>query len=106
MQVDRSANRATSLFCCTHAGIGLLSIPYALSQGGWSSLAIFLTIAIICNYTDILLQRCMDASPLVTITYPDIGALAFGKRGRLAVATFMYIPRALPRGRRLPHPRR
>nr|CAB3484297.1 unnamed protein product [Digitaria exilis] len=63
------------------SGIGLLSIPYALSQGGWSSLAIFLAIAIICCYTGILLQRCMDASPLVT-TYPDIGALAFGRRGR------------------------
>jgi solute carrier family 32 (vesicular inhibitory amino acid transporter) len=24
-------------------------------------------------------------------TYPDIGALAFGRRGRLAVATFMYL---------------
>nr|CAB3486831.1 unnamed protein product [Digitaria exilis] len=72
------------------SGIGLLSIPYALSQGGWSSLAIFLAIAIICCYTGILLQRCMEASPLVT-TYPDIGALAFGRRGRLAVAIFMYL---------------
>ncbi|KAF8697170.1 hypothetical protein HU200_036168 [Digitaria exilis] len=58
--------------------------------GGWSSLAIFLAIAIICCYTGILLQRCMDASPLVT-TYPDIGALAFGRRGRLAVTIFMYL---------------
>ncbi|CAL5067281.1 unnamed protein product [Urochloa decumbens] len=72
------------------SGIGLLSIPYALSQGGWSSLSIFLAIAIICCYTGILLQRCMDASPLVS-TYPDIGALAFGRRGRLAVAAFMYL---------------
>ncbi|KAG2565668.1 amino acid transporter AVT1I-like, partial [Panicum virgatum] len=72
------------------AGIGLLSIPYALSQGGWSSLAVFLAIAAICYYTGILLQRCMDASPLVD-TYPDIGALAFGRRGRLAVAAFMYL---------------
>ncbi|PUZ46811.1 hypothetical protein GQ55_7G111800 [Panicum hallii var. hallii] len=72
------------------SGIGLLSIPYALSQGGWSSLAVFLAIAVICCYTGILLQRCMDASALVT-TYPDIGALAFGRRGRLAVAAFMYL---------------
>ncbi|CAN6248310.1 unnamed protein product [Urochloa humidicola] len=72
------------------SGIGLLSIPYALSQGGWSSLAIFLAIAAICCYTGILLQRCMDASPLVS-TYPDIGALAFGRRGRLVVAAFMYL---------------
>ncbi|TVU13977.1 hypothetical protein EJB05_37417, partial [Eragrostis curvula] len=72
------------------SGIGLLSIPYALSQGGWLSLAIFVTIAVICYYTGLLLQRCIDASPLVS-TYPDIGALAFGQRGRLAVALFMYL---------------
>ncbi|XP_040379114.1 amino acid transporter AVT1I-like [Oryza brachyantha] len=72
------------------SGIGLLSIPYALSQGGWLSLIVFLAIAVICFYTGLLLQRCMDSSSLVT-TYPDIGALAFGRRGRLAVATFMYL---------------
>ncbi|KAL6650723.1 hypothetical protein ACP70R_009648 [Stipagrostis hirtigluma subsp. patula] len=72
------------------SGIGLLSIPYALSQGGWLSLLIFVAIAVVCFYTGLLLQRCMDASPLVR-TYPDIGALAFGRWGRLAVATFMYL---------------
>ncbi|KAL6838789.1 hypothetical protein ACP4OV_031503 [Aristida adscensionis] len=72
------------------SGIGLLSIPYALSQGGWLSLLIFLAVAGICFYTGLLLQRCMDASAAVR-TYPDIGALAFGRRGRLAVATFMYL---------------
>jgi vesicular inhibitory amino acid transporter len=73
------------------SGIGLLSIPYALSQGGWLSLAIFLAIAAICFYTGLLLQRCMDARPLLTRTYPDIGELAFGRRGRLAVAAIMYL---------------
>lgn len=79
-----------SLHACVHAGVGLLSIPYALSQGGWLSLIIFLTIAIICFYTGLLLQRCMDASSLVK-TYPDIGALAFGQKGRVIVALFMYL---------------
>ncbi|GJN27858.1 hypothetical protein PR202_gb15913 [Eleusine coracana subsp. coracana] len=72
------------------SGIGLLSMPYALSQGGWLSMAIFLLIAIICFYTGLLLQRCIDASPFVS-TYPDIGALAFGRKGHFAVATFMYL---------------
>ncbi|TVU19391.1 hypothetical protein EJB05_35537 [Eragrostis curvula] len=72
------------------SGIGLLSIPYALSQGGWLSLAIFLAIAIIFYYTGLLLQRYMDASLLVK-SYPDIGALAFGRPGRLAVSAFMYL---------------
>jgi solute carrier family 32 (vesicular inhibitory amino acid transporter) len=72
------------------AGIGLLSIPYALAQGGWLSLIVFLTIAVICFYTGLLLQRCMDSSSLVH-TYPDIGAHAFGRKGRVIVAAFMYL---------------
>jgi solute carrier family 32 (vesicular inhibitory amino acid transporter) len=72
------------------AGVGILSIPYALSQGGWLSLVIFITIAIICFYTGILLQRCIDSSSLVK-TYPDIGELAFGHKGRIVVAMFLYL---------------
>ncbi|XP_037416901.1 amino acid transporter AVT1I-like [Triticum dicoccoides] len=72
------------------SGIGLLSIPYALAQGGWLSLIVFLTIAVICFYTGLLLQRCMDSSSLVH-TYPDIGAHAFGRKGRFIVAAFMYV---------------
>ncbi|KAK3128790.1 hypothetical protein QOZ80_6BG0466400 [Eleusine coracana subsp. coracana] len=72
------------------SGVGILSIPYALSQGGWLSLVIFITIAFICFYTGILLQRCIDSSPLVK-TYPDIGELAFGRKGRIIVATFLYL---------------
>ncbi|KAI5015637.1 hypothetical protein ZWY2020_057027 [Hordeum vulgare] len=72
------------------SGVGLLSIPYALSQGGWLSLIVFMTIAVICFYTGILLQRCIDSSSHVN-TYPDIGAHAFGRRGRVVVATFMYL---------------
>jgi vesicular inhibitory amino acid transporter len=73
-----------------HAGVGLLSIPYALSEGGWLSLIVFLAIAVICFYTGLLLRRCMDSSSLVD-TYPDIGAHAFGWRGRVIVAAFMYL---------------
>ncbi|XP_066378591.1 amino acid transporter AVT1I-like isoform X2 [Miscanthus floridulus] len=72
------------------SGVGILSIPYALSQGGWLSLLIFLTIAIICFYTGILLQRCIDSSSLVK-TYPDIGELAFGRKGKIIVAIFLYL---------------
>ncbi|KAF7032771.1 hypothetical protein CFC21_043914 [Triticum aestivum] len=72
------------------SGIGLLSIPYALAQGGWLSLIVFLTIAVICFYTGLLLQRCMDSSSLVH-TYPDIGAHAFGRKGRFIVAAIMYV---------------
>ncbi|EHA8588185.1 putative Amino acid transporter AVT1A [Cocos nucifera] len=71
-------------------GLGMLSIPYALSQGGWLSLILLFVTAVICCYTGLLLQRCMDSNVLVK-TYPDIGELAFGRKGRLIVATFMYL---------------
>ncbi|XP_058194130.1 amino acid transporter AVT1I-like [Rhododendron vialii] len=72
------------------SGIGIISIPYALSQGGWLSLIILFGVATLCCYTGILLRRCMDADPLIK-TYPDIGQLAFGTKGRALVSTFMYL---------------
>uniref|UniRef100_A0A7N0UNR8 Amino acid transporter transmembrane domain-containing protein n=1 Tax=Kalanchoe fedtschenkoi TaxID=63787 RepID=A0A7N0UNR8_KALFE len=38
-------------------GIGLLTVPYALSRGGWLSLLLFLLIGLISFYTGILLKR-------------------------------------------------
>ncbi|CAL5031649.1 unnamed protein product [Urochloa decumbens] len=72
------------------SGVGLLSVPYALSEGGWLSLALLAAVAAICWYTGVLLQRCMAADPAVIRTYPDIGERAFGRGGRLLVSAFMY----------------
>ncbi|XP_010066910.2 amino acid transporter AVT1I [Eucalyptus grandis] len=72
------------------SGVGILSIPFALSQGGWLSLTFLFLVAILCWYTGLLLQRCMDASPLIK-TYPDIGELAFGRKGRAVICVFMYL---------------
>ncbi|URE17144.1 amino acid transporter [Musa troglodytarum] len=72
------------------AGFGILSIPYAVSQGGWLSMILLLTIAVVCCYTGILLQRCMDSNSLVK-TYPDIGEIAFGHKGRILVSVFLYL---------------
>ncbi|CAL5016551.1 unnamed protein product [Urochloa decumbens] len=71
------------------SGVGLLSIPYALSEGGWLSLALLLVVAAVCCYTGLLLQRCMAASPAVR-GYPEIGELAFGRGGRLVASAFLY----------------
>ncbi|CAL5068195.1 unnamed protein product [Urochloa decumbens] len=71
------------------SGVGLLSIPYALSEGGWLSLALLLIVAAVCCYTGLLLQRCMDSSPAVR-GYPEIGELAFGRGGRLVASAFLY----------------
>ncbi|KAF8714967.1 hypothetical protein HU200_027509 [Digitaria exilis] len=71
------------------SGVGLLSIPYALKEGGWLSLALLLVVAAVCCYTGQLLQRCMEAAPAVR-GYPEIGELAFGRGGRLVASAFLY----------------
>ncbi|MQL88022.1 hypothetical protein Taro_020584 [Colocasia esculenta] len=72
------------------SGVGILSIPYALSEGGWLSLLFLFLIATICYYTATLLRRCMDSNILIK-SYPDVGELAFGRKGRIIIATFMYL---------------
>ncbi|KAM5567205.1 amino acid transporter AVT1I-like [Rosa sericea] len=74
----------------TLSGVGILSIPFALSQGGWLSLVLLFSVAILCWYTGLLLQRCMDSNPHIK-TYPDIGQVAFGRKGRVAISIFMYL---------------
>ncbi|KAK9275264.1 hypothetical protein L1049_022526 [Liquidambar formosana] len=69
-------------------GIGLLTVPYALSSGGWLSLVLFFLIAIMTFYTGILLKRCMEADPSIR-TYLDIAGRAFGTRGRIIVSIIM-----------------
>ncbi|RDX78001.1 Amino acid transporter AVT1I, partial [Mucuna pruriens] len=72
------------------AGIGILSMPYAISQGGWLSFIMLFIFAMIGWYTGILLGRCMNKHPLIK-SYPDIGQVAFGQRGRAVIAAFLYI---------------
>ena len=67
------------------AGVGVLSTPYALQQGGWGSLVLLFSFAAICCYTGLLLKHCIDAHPGL-LTYPDIGWAAFGHTGRLIIS--------------------
>ncbi|KAJ6759257.1 hypothetical protein OIU74_025849 [Salix koriyanagi] len=64
------------------SGIGILSIPYALSAGGWLSLILLILIAVAACFTGILMRRCMDRNPNVT-SYSDIASHAFGRKGKL-----------------------
>nr|XP_034893109.1 amino acid transporter AVT1J-like isoform X3 [Populus alba] len=59
------------------SGVGILSIPYALSSGGWLSLILLFVISTAAFYTGLLIQRCMDLDSNIR-TYPDIGERAFG----------------------------
>ncbi|MBA0800774.1 hypothetical protein Gohar_011189 [Gossypium harknessii] len=66
-------------------GIGLLTTPYAVKEGGWLSTTLLLIFGVIACYTGILLKRCLESSPGLQ-TYPDIGQAAFGITGRLVIA--------------------
>lgn len=66
-------------------GVGILSTPYAVKQGGWAGLSILLIYAVLSYYTGILLRYCLDSQPGLE-TYPDIGQAAFGTVGRVAIS--------------------
>ncbi|KAF3449165.1 hypothetical protein FNV43_RR09893 [Rhamnella rubrinervis] len=71
-------------------GIGLLTTPYAIKEGGWLSLMLLVMFGVICCYTGILLKRCLESTPGLE-TYPDIGQAAFGRAGRLVIAILLYM---------------
>ncbi|CAA0828417.1 Transmembrane amino acid transporter family protein [Striga hermonthica] len=70
------------------SGVGILSMPYAVSSAGWSSLIFFFLIASCTFYTGVLIKRCMDVDPAIR-SYPDIGERAFGPKGRTFVSVAM-----------------
>lgn len=71
-------------------GVGILSTPYAMKQGGWLGLSILLIFAVLSFYTGILLRACLDSRPGLE-TYPDIGQAAFGAMGRVAISIVLYV---------------
>lgn len=66
-------------------GVGILSTPYAVQQGGWLGLFILFLFAGLSYYTGVLLAHCLDSQPGLE-TYPDIGQAAFGTTGRIAIS--------------------
>ncbi|KAK7281649.1 hypothetical protein RIF29_09819 [Crotalaria pallida] len=70
-------------------GAGILSIPYAVREGGWFGIGILLIFAVFSFYTGLLLRYCLDSDPELE-TYPDIGQAAFGTTGRIAISIILY----------------
>ncbi|KAA0036488.1 vacuolar amino acid transporter 1-like [Cucumis melo var. makuwa] len=66
-------------------GVGILSTPYAMKEGGWLGLSILMIFAVLSFYTGILLRACLDSRPGLE-TYPDIGQAAFGAMGRVIIS--------------------
>ncbi|KAI8067685.1 transmembrane amino acid transporter protein-domain-containing protein [Gilbertella persicaria] len=66
-------------------GIGILALPLGFKCAGWVvGLSVFVFCCGLTNYTAKLLQRCLDIDP-ESRTYGDMGALAFGLKGRIWV---------------------
>jgi vesicular inhibitory amino acid transporter len=70
-------------------GVGILSTPYAVRQGGWLGLVILSVLAVLAWYTGVLLRRCLDIKEGIE-TYPDIGQAAFGTPGRIVISVTVF----------------
>ncbi|XP_048573247.1 amino acid transporter AVT1H-like [Triticum urartu] len=71
-------------------GLGQLSTPYALENGGWASIFLLVGLGIMCAYTAHIIGKCLDEEPR-SKTYQDIGQQAFGSKGRLIASAFIYL---------------
>ncbi|KAL8491906.1 hypothetical protein ACS0TY_023486 [Phlomoides rotata] len=71
-------------------GLGQLSTPYALQNGGWISSFLLLGLGATCTYSACLLGKCMQKNPK-SRDYKDIGNQAFGSKGKNIATTFIYL---------------
>ncbi|XP_057979156.1 amino acid transporter AVT1C-like isoform X1 [Malania oleifera] len=71
-------------------GVGILSTPYAVKEGGWAGLSLLVIFGLLSYYTGVLLRCCLDSEPDLE-TYPDIGQAAFGTAGRVLISIVLYV---------------
>ncbi|XP_027177623.1 amino acid transporter AVT1I-like [Coffea eugenioides] len=67
-------------------GVGILTLPYALSIAGWLGLLLFIAVAMVCCRTALLLERCMRGNESDVQSYGDMGYKAFGRSGRIVAS--------------------
>lgn len=78
-------------------GVGLLSVPLALSKTGFAGVLVLVVLGFIANYTGKELCRCartvgkmLGRPPRSMIRYEEIAEAAFGNFGRQMVSVMMY----------------
>ena len=78
-------------------GVGLLSVPLALSKSGYLGIPALLALGFVANYTGKELCRCsttvakMLGRPARSmVRYEEVAEAAFGKFGRQIVSLMMY----------------
>lgn len=64
--------------------LGLLSKPFALASGGWASLVILALLCVLSNVTGKLIVLCFAVVDGPR-TYPELGRVAAGEKGRWLV---------------------
>ena len=70
-------------------GVGILSTPYAVKQGGWLGLVILVVLGALAWYTGIVLRPCLEIKDGLE-TYPDIGHATFGTADRIIILVSIF----------------
>lgn len=78
-------------------GVGLLSVPLALSKSGYAGILVLWLLAIVTNHCGKALCRCAATltkrgvvEPGAMVRYEDIAAAAFGALGKSVISAMMY----------------
>ncbi|CAL8462945.1 g2479 [Coccomyxa elongata] len=72
-------------------GIGLLSMPFAMKQGGWVGMAaLAVATAVFCLSGKLIVRNFEKMPPDTSHTYPALGRLALGKTGFYTVGTLAF----------------
>ncbi|KAJ1679451.1 hypothetical protein EV182_002022 [Spiromyces aspiralis] len=91
---DGDGSKASNLstyfnIVCIIAGTGILQLPYALSEGGWSAVLLIALAALMSNFTANATVRCLYYKPGRRLDgYSEAANEAFGPRGRQFVSFF------------------